>query len=243
MISTKIIVPLFENVNNIPPLNMKDNRSFTPPDPALLPSSTSCCSFSTFSCLLRDLPHTKRMAEGAAEVILSNIPPSHPNSWYSYHTAPPKAACSHPNSLTEASYCHLPALIHPLLIASSLLSTYSFELPRHVFLIVSWRNHVSCCWDRCRGNLWRSADLTEVGGVTSPSTSCCPCGSSGCLCVNSVFSTHVKKYICICVHLWVLWCEYLWDCETKPSIKLYVIHSALEATAEHKHKPLINSYV
>lgn len=193
------------------------------------------------------------MDGGAAEVILSNIPLSHPNSWYSYHTAappPPKAACSHPNSLTEASHCRLPALIHPLLIASSLLLSYSFELPRLlaplcacVFLIVSWRNHVSCCWDCCRGNLGRAADLTEVRGRTSPTTSCCLCGSSGCLCVNSVFSTHVKKYICICVHVWVPWCEYLWDCETKPSIKLYVIYSALEATAEHKHKPLINSYV
>lgn len=113
MICTKRIVPLFENVNYISHVNMKDNRSFTPSDPAFLPASTSCCSFSTFYCLLRDLPHTKRMAEGTAEVILSNISPSHPNSWYSCHPHPPKKKL--PAHILSFRCC-LPALIHPLQI-------------------------------------------------------------------------------------------------------------------------------
>lgn len=81
---------LFKNVSNIPPLSMKVNSSFTLPNPALVPALTSRCCFFTFRCLLRDFPHAKRMAEGAAEVILSSIPPSHPTFWYSDLTLAPQ---------------------------------------------------------------------------------------------------------------------------------------------------------
>lgn len=118
-ISTKGRALLFKNVSNIPPLRMKANSSFTLPNPTLVPALSCRCCFFTFHCLLRDFLHAKGMAEGAAEVILSNIPPSHPTFWYSDHTlAPPRLPA---RILTHwlrlpvviSALCPFPSLIWP----------------------------------------------------------------------------------------------------------------------------------
>ena len=55
-----------------------------PPSPALC--VCVCLSLS----LSRDRRRARRAAEGAGEVIQSRISPSHPASWYSYHTVAPR---------------------------------------------------------------------------------------------------------------------------------------------------------
>lgn len=92
-----------------------------------------------------DCLHARKVAEGAGEVIQSRISPSHPASWYSYHTVAPWG-CLPEYWLTEGDFplsfqlllspAFLSALISPSFLHPFCFSFYLF-LARSLLCLLS----------------------------------------------------------------------------------------------------------